>query len=310
MGALLLMAGVIASVGGRIWWARCFRRRASPIDGTDGLLPRWFGAVHPVYRTPIWSIVFFGGMCFSACRDGSFVWLAGLSVLTRILLYLGCIGAMPRLRIRFGDAPDSLRLPGGHAPASAVGDRSLGLLTQVRSNAYLVTAAFWLWAAPSISPLALRDEGVRWFPTTRAATRTSAPATVPRQGPGVDQPIRRIDHLGEAAAAGDVAFGDHPHRPRIASRRNDAHADLPRSARGFRGPADNGHVVGEQRDVDAPADGSLIDHDWRRERAAAVAGPRELHTPLSIRRRVPGHDDALTPGGDGRAVDRATGNAP
>lgn len=140
-GALLLMAGVIASVGGNLVGSMFSTPRITYRLALDGLLPQWFAAVHPVYRTPTWSIVFFAGACFLLAVTGSFVLLAGFSVLTRILLFLGCIGAMPRLRESLGDAPTSLRLPGGYAlPALSV-MICLGLLTQVKSDAYLVTAS-------------------------------------------------------------------------------------------------------------------------------------------------------------------------
>ena len=142
VGALLMMAGVIASVAGNLVGSMFSTPRITYRLALDGLLPRWFGAVHPTYRTPNWSILFFAGTCYLLAVTGSFVWLVGLSVLTRILLYLGCIGAMPPLRQRFGDVPASLRLPGGYALPVLSVMVCLGLLTQVGRDAWLVTASF------------------------------------------------------------------------------------------------------------------------------------------------------------------------
>ena len=74
--------------------------------------------------------------------SGSFVWLASLSVLIRVPLYLCCIGAIPSLEKRLGNAPGALRLPGGYAvPVLAVAV-CIGLLMQVKAAAYGSAAAF------------------------------------------------------------------------------------------------------------------------------------------------------------------------
>src|SRR6202790_2101621 len=92
-GALLLTAGVIASVGANLLGSMFAVPRITYRLALDGNLPHWFGTVHPSYKTPVWSIVFFGTACFLVAVSGSFIWLAGLSVLTRVPLYLVCIGA-------------------------------------------------------------------------------------------------------------------------------------------------------------------------------------------------------------------------
>jgi amino acid transporter len=142
LGALLLTAGVIASVGANLVASMFALPRVTYRLALDGHLPRWFGTVHPVYKTPIWSIIFYGTACFLLAASGSFVWLAGLSVLTRVPLYLCCIGAIPRLKTRLGDAPGALQLPGGYTlPVLAV-IVCVGLLTQVKASAYGSAAAF------------------------------------------------------------------------------------------------------------------------------------------------------------------------
>jgi amino acid transporter len=108
----------------------------------DGYLPAWFGRVHSRFRTPAASIAFYGLVCFLLAAYGSFVWLAGLSVLTRVLIYLACIGGLPRLERRFGGGAESLALPGGRLiPAVAI-LVCLGLLTQVKLFDVSVTALF------------------------------------------------------------------------------------------------------------------------------------------------------------------------
>jgi amino acid transporter len=87
------------------------------------------------------SIVVFGAAAFALSAAGSFVWLASLSVLTRVLIYAGCIAALPRLRRQESDHPAVIRLPGGLAiPAVAI-SICLGLLPQVKPFDYLATGA-------------------------------------------------------------------------------------------------------------------------------------------------------------------------
>ena len=141
-GALLLTAGVIASVGANLLGSMFAVPRITYRLALDGNLPHWFGTVHPSYKTPVWSIVFFGTACFLVAVSGSFIWLAGLSVLTRVPLYLVCIGAIPRLKNRFGNTHGALRLPGGHLIPVLAAVVCVGLLTQVKALAYASAAAF------------------------------------------------------------------------------------------------------------------------------------------------------------------------
>jgi amino acid transporter len=113
----------------------------------DGSLPAWLGRVHPTARTPAHSVIFYSVLVFILGVYGSFVWLAAMSALVRVLIYMACIGAMPRLRTRFGAAPGRFRVPGGWFTAGGAFLVSGLLLVQVRLDAVLVTAAFLLAGA-------------------------------------------------------------------------------------------------------------------------------------------------------------------
>jgi amino acid transporter len=146
-GAVLLTAGVVVSVGGNIASTMVTAPRLTYSLARGGSLPGWLGEVHPTYRTPAKSIIFFSVLAFALAVYGSFVWLAAMSALVRVLIYMACIGAMPRLRRHFGDVPGSFRLPGGWAvPAGAFIVSGL-LLIRVEVEAVLVTAAFLAVAA-------------------------------------------------------------------------------------------------------------------------------------------------------------------
>lgn len=140
-GALVMMAGLVASVGGNLAGALFSTPRVTYALALEGALPSWFAAVSKRFGTPGVSIVVFGAAAFALSAAGSFVWLASLSVLTRVLIYAGCIAALPRLRREESDHPAVIRLPGGLAiPAVAI-LICLGLLTQVKPFDYLATGA-------------------------------------------------------------------------------------------------------------------------------------------------------------------------
>jgi len=140
-GALLVMAGIAVSVGGNLLGSMFATSRITYRMALDGHLPQWLGTVHPRHRTPTWSIVAYATLGFLLALKGSFAWLAALSVLTRMLLYLCCVAALPRLQARAGAAP-GLRLPGGPAIALLAMAVCVGLATQADSRAWLMTLAF------------------------------------------------------------------------------------------------------------------------------------------------------------------------
>jgi amino acid transporter len=140
-GAMVMMAGMLASVGGNLAGALFSTPRITYALALDGQLPAWFASVPARFGTPAISIVVFGTLAFLLAAGGSFVWLAGLSVLTRVLIYVGCIAALPALRRRAGREAGVLRLPGGLLIPGVAVIVCLGLLTQVRPMGYLVTGA-------------------------------------------------------------------------------------------------------------------------------------------------------------------------
>ncbi|MEJ2206981.1 MAG: amino acid permease, partial [Gemmatimonadota bacterium] len=141
-GAVLLLSGVVASVAGNLAANMLSTPRLTYTLARDGGLPAWFGAVHPRFHTPANSVVFLGVTVFVLAVVGEFAWLAGMSAVVRLLIYLACIGALPRLRRQRTDAPGRFRLPGGYViPLAAVGV-CVWLLLHLTLRGALVTAAF------------------------------------------------------------------------------------------------------------------------------------------------------------------------
>lgn len=159
VGALLVALGILASVGGNLLGSMFSTPRISYRLALDGQLPQWFGVVHPRHLMPANSILAYGIAAFALAASGSFVWLAVVSVLTRLLLYLACIASMPAVRRQAGDGP-RLRLAGGWTlPLLAVAV-CLGLLTQVEWRAVMATAAL-LGIGSLLYVLARRRDGGR-----------------------------------------------------------------------------------------------------------------------------------------------------
>ena len=66
----------------------------------NGDLPRWFGKVHPEYRTPSNAILFGAGVALVLALSGSFVALAAVSAIARLVMYLAVCMATLVLRKR------------------------------------------------------------------------------------------------------------------------------------------------------------------------------------------------------------------
>ena len=141
IGALVLTIGVVVSVAGNSASSMLTSPRMTYTMARDDTMPAWFAHVHDRYRTPANSIIFFGALALVLALWGSFVWLAAMSALVRVLIYMVCIGAMPRLRARFASV-SAYRVPGGWTiPVVAFAVCGL-LLTQVSAVSVGVTAAF------------------------------------------------------------------------------------------------------------------------------------------------------------------------
>jgi amino acid transporter len=132
----------VASVGGNVAGAMLSSPRASYMLARQGHLPKWFAGVHEVYKTPSHSVIFFGVASFVLASWGSFAFLASMSVLSRLLVYLLCIGAIPRLRRKYGMSQARFHLPGGYLIPVLAATVCIWLLTQVSLEAVLSTALF------------------------------------------------------------------------------------------------------------------------------------------------------------------------
>ncbi|HEY5711945.1 MAG TPA: APC family permease [Allosphingosinicella sp.] len=101
-GALLVAATALASVSGNISGSMTSTPRVTFALAREGLLPSWFGAVNERYATPANSILFMGLAGAALAISGSFVWLAIVSTLARLVVYAASIAALPAAQRRLG----------------------------------------------------------------------------------------------------------------------------------------------------------------------------------------------------------------
>lgn len=96
-GGLLLVAAAIFSLMGNISGGITSSTRITYALGRDGLLPAWFGQVSARFATPANSILFMGAAIALLALTGSFIWLAVVSTLARLIVYVIAIAALPKV---------------------------------------------------------------------------------------------------------------------------------------------------------------------------------------------------------------------
>ena len=95
-GGLLLTATAVFSLLGNISGGMTATTRTTYAMGRDGLLPSWFAKISERYATPANSIMFMGGLIALLALTGSFVWLAVVSTLARMIVYAISIASLPK----------------------------------------------------------------------------------------------------------------------------------------------------------------------------------------------------------------------
>jgi basic amino acid/polyamine antiporter, APA family len=103
VGALILTAAALFSLGGNLSANMTATPRATFALARDELLPRWFGTVSARFHTPSNSILFMGVLTALLAISSSFVWLAVVSTLARLIVYSASIAALPAARRGAGE---------------------------------------------------------------------------------------------------------------------------------------------------------------------------------------------------------------
>lgn len=171
-GGGLLTAGALFSIAGSTNNSTLFGPRYVYAMAADGYGPRWIGRVHPGYHTPAAAIIVQTLIALALALSGSFVQLAMLSTITRLITYLGTAAAVPVLRRRLPDRSGALHLPLGSTIPIATLLLALGLMASAkRSNLLLTAGALAIGAV--IYKFRRPSSGER--STNRAEDRTQPP---------------------------------------------------------------------------------------------------------------------------------------
>lgn len=99
-GALIISVGSAISMTGNNMGQVLTGSRTLFALAENGDLPRWFARVHPTRHTPVNAIVFTSAVALTLALTGSFVQLAAVSAVARLVMYLAVCTATLVLRRR------------------------------------------------------------------------------------------------------------------------------------------------------------------------------------------------------------------
>jgi len=112
-GALLMSVAAAISIAGNMGSTVLMAPRYLLALARDGYGPGILARIHHEYRTPVVAILTFSTLVLMLALSGSFAELAMLSVVAKLVTYIGTAAAVPILRRRLPAQPGALRLPGG-----------------------------------------------------------------------------------------------------------------------------------------------------------------------------------------------------
>jgi len=136
--------GAVFSIGGNISASLLGAPRMTYVMALDGRLPVWLAKVHPRYWVPANSVLFFGALSLTLALTGTFIWLAVMSTLVRLLMYTIAIASLPRLE-KHGEKHDGqFTLPGGYTIPLIALLLCGWLATHASMHTWLTTAVFFL----------------------------------------------------------------------------------------------------------------------------------------------------------------------
>jgi len=141
-GAALLTFGAVFSISGNLQSTYLSAPRITFALARSGNLPAWLARVHHRYQTPHVSLWVYGVLCLTLAVSGSFVKLAVMSTLARLLTYIICIAALPRLEKSTEKIEDQFKLPGGFLIPVVALVLCCWLITYASVEAWMTTLAF------------------------------------------------------------------------------------------------------------------------------------------------------------------------
>jgi amino acid transporter len=141
-GAALMAAGAAFSISGNIAAMMLSGPRMVYAMGRQKMLPQWFGAVHAYYGTPANAIIFIGVMGLGLALSGTFIWLAAMTTVVRLMVYAACIISLPRLHRTVHTVEPPFKLPGGYTIPVIALALTGWLLSHASSQSWKLTGIF------------------------------------------------------------------------------------------------------------------------------------------------------------------------
>lgn len=130
-GALLVSIGSALSMTGNNMGQILNGSRTIFALAENGDLPKWFAKVHPAYQTPANAVLFTAVIALTLALTGSFVALAAVSAIARLVMYLAvCASTLVlRTRVPAGDVgPAQFTVPFGPVVPVVASIVALGIL--------------------------------------------------------------------------------------------------------------------------------------------------------------------------------------
>jgi amino acid transporter len=113
VAGLLIAVGGLISIAGSNAGTMLAGPRVTYALGERGQLPGIFAHVHPRFRTPDFSILLYSAVALGLALSGTFVQMAAVSAVARLIFYTATCAAVPVLRRRPEAAAGGFRLPAG-----------------------------------------------------------------------------------------------------------------------------------------------------------------------------------------------------
>ncbi|HFB66249.1 MAG TPA: amino acid permease [Aeromonadales bacterium] len=141
-GAMMMTIAAIVSITGNLASVMVAAPRMTYALSINGNLPKWFGEVNERFKVPANSIYFMASLALILALTGSFVKLAIISSLARMIGYGVCMASLPVISARSTIKTNRFKLPGGMLiPLVALGI-TIWLSLQANSKAWIYTGAF------------------------------------------------------------------------------------------------------------------------------------------------------------------------
>lgn len=141
-GAALLTLGAVFSISGNLTSSMLSAPRMVYAMSHLGSLPPWFGVVSGRARTPANAIIAYGLFATVLAMSGGFIWLAAMSTVVRLLVYVLVVVTLPVLQKKMPAIDGQFHLPGGMLIPVSACLLSLWLLTHASMKSWLVTGVF------------------------------------------------------------------------------------------------------------------------------------------------------------------------